>query len=43
MLKYQKIKGNLVHKSAVINWNKINMSILFYILDFYYDNISNIL
>ena len=24
MLKYKKIKGNLVHKSAVINWNKIN-------------------
>ena len=25
MLKYKKIKGNLVHKSAVINWNKINI------------------
>ena len=25
MIKYKKIKGNLVHKSAVINWNNINI------------------
>ena len=25
MLKFKKIKGNLVHKTAVINWNKIKI------------------
>ena len=25
MLKYKKIKGNLIHKTAVINWSKLSI------------------
>ena len=25
MLKFKKIKGNLVHKTAVVNWKKIKI------------------
>ena len=27
MLKFKKIKGNLVHTSSIINWDKINISV----------------